>query len=172
MTWWAEYPYEPPEREFADTLLAYRDFVTASMWSVRIEPDPLGDVNRIVTLMCGDRRVKSVLCPASEALTARVGYDPGTPLIRCWSPGWRELAGLPGIDPEPYRPPSWYVEVDGERIIDVPESQTWPPRTPPPRTPLGRRARQAVLRQMRAGADRITGWLGYHRADECGGWDE
>jgi hypothetical protein len=29
-----DHPYQPPERQFADTMLAYRDFVIAGAWSV------------------------------------------------------------------------------------------------------------------------------------------
>jgi hypothetical protein len=60
-------PYEPPDREFTDTMLAFRDFDLASTWSVSIEPDPLGPVNNIVTLMRGRRRIKSALLAVTDA---------------------------------------------------------------------------------------------------------
>ena len=77
MTDATEIPYEPPRREFADTLLAFRDFEMASAWGVRVEPDPLGPVNKIVSLRRGGRRVKSVLCPVPVGAKVQLVRDDG-----------------------------------------------------------------------------------------------
>lgn len=160
-----DYPYQPPEREYADTMLAFRDFELASTWAVRVEPDPLGPVNKIVTLMRGGQRVRSVLCPVPVGADVRCGYDAGSPRVRLWSASFEDLGDVG----EPYRPPTWYVEVDGRRVIDVPEHETYPPRPPAPRVPLWQRMRRALREQVRTDADWIAKRLGYHRECECGG---
>lgn len=169
-----EYPYEPPEREFTDTMLAFRDLQMTSTWRALVEPDPLGDVNKIVTLMRGNHRVKSVLARVPVGATVKLGHDQGAPRIRFWGPTWQELAGADApIQVEPYRAPSWYVEIDDRRVIDVPEHETYPPTRPtPPPVPLKLRARRAIRKRWRATTDTIARRFGYHHEDDCGGWDE
>lgn len=167
------YPYEPPERMYQDTILAFKDFQMASTWSVRVEPDPLGPVNKIVTLMRGQYRVKSVLAPVPAEAVVKAGYDGGTGWSMFGGLGWRALSGL-GEDPEPepYRPPLWFVEVDDRRVLEVPEHETWPPTPPSPPVPLWRRFRHWTTRHARTAADGLAGRLGYHTNDNCGEWDE
>lgn len=157
--------YQPPERMYADTMLAFKDFELASTWGVQIDPDPLGPVNKIVTLMRGRHRVKSVLCPVGVGATVRCGYDPGSPRVRLWSASFDYLGDVG----EPYREPTWYVEVDGRRAIEVPERETYPPITPTPPVPLWRRMRTVLREQVRTDADSIAKRLGYHRDGACGG---
>jgi hypothetical protein len=159
-----DYPYQPPEREFADTILAFRDFELASTWSVRVEPDPLGPVNKIVTLMRGGQRVCSVLCPVPVGASVRVIREEGTPRVRLWSFDWDELD-----DVMPYWPPGWRVEVDGRTVLTVTDAEMHTPASPPPPVPLWRRMRQALREQLRTDADWIAKRLGYHRDGECGG---
>lgn len=136
-----------------------------------VENDPLGPVNKIVTLWVGERRIRTVLTPVHTGSTVRLSYDAGTPLIRYWGPTWEELNGIPGIEHEPYRPASWCVEVDGKRVIKVPVAECQPPRPPAPRVPLRTRAGRVIRKRWRATTDAIATRLGYHREGECGGDD-
>ena len=176
MTDATEIPYEPPRREFADTLLAFRDFEMASAWGVRVEPDPLGPVNKIVSLRRGGRRVKSVLCPVPVGAKVQLVRDDGgytvDELFALKSDIWARrpygpdtfTAAVP-----PRREPGWRVEVDDKTVLAVTDAELRPPIPPKPRVPLRQRIRRAVRARARAWADQIAGQLGYHRADECGG---
>lgn len=140
--------------------------------AAKVGPDPLGPVNKIVTLMRGNYRVKSVLCPVPAGATVTVGRG-GSSYHEMWSgPGWRALNG----ELEERKPPHWYIEVDGRRVLEVPEHETRPPIPPPPRVPWHRRARTALkaalTAQLRADLNAIAKRLGYHHEDDCGGWDE
>jgi len=168
-------PYEPPESAFSDTLLAFKVFAGPRIGAI-IEPDPLGPVNKIVTLMCGQRRIKSVLTPVPKGAVVRLVRDEGMWTLRnvvalrerLWdSRGSGEPP--PAID---IRPPGWRVEVDGKTVLAVTDVEMAPPRPPAPRVPLWRRMRKALREQVRADADRIAHKLGYHRDDDCTGWDE
>lgn len=165
-------PYEPPEREFTDTMLAFRDFDLASTWSVGIEPDPLGPVNKIVTLMRGRRRIKSVLAHVPVGATVRLVRDEGgyriEDLFALHEANWRTGETIE-VD---FHPPGWRVEVNGRTVLAVTDAEMQPPRPPAPRVPLQRRMRQALCEQVRADADWIAGRLGYHRDEHCTGWDE
>ena len=165
-----EYPYEPPEREFSDTLL-----VQLASWRVRVEPDPLGPVNKVVKLLHGERLVAAVVTQVPAGASVRLVRDEG---------GWtmNEVFALRqriwdardrGEEPEypPHRPPGWRVEIDGRTVLAVTDAELAPPRPPAPRIALWRRMRTALLTQARADADWIAGRLGYHRDDEYG-WDE
>lgn len=165
-----DYPYEPPQREFGDTLLAFADFQMASAWSVRVSADPLGPVNKIVTLMRGGRRIKTVLCRVPVGATVRLVRDEGSG-YRVWGPTWRQLNNA-DYDLPPYQEPGWRVEVNDRTVLAVTDAEMIPPRPPAPKVPLWTRMRRVLRDQVRADADWITGRLGYHRNDECGGWDE
>lgn len=169
-TWARMINYEPPPREYADTLLAFRDMQLASTFRVQVQADPLGGPNSILTLMRGHHRVKSVLHPVPAGSAIRLGHDSGGG-YRVWGADWGQLNNADYNLPE-WRSPSWWVEVDGVRVIDVPERETYPPRPPAPKVPLWQRMRQVLREQARADVDRIAARLGYHRADECTGWDE
>lgn len=161
-----DYPYEPPERMFSDTMLAFRDFELASTWAVRVEPDPLGPVNKIITLMRGGQRIKSVLRPVATGTTVRMGFQGGTGLAV--GPGWRAMLGYADVEREHYRPPAWWVEVDGRRVIEVAEHEI--PAPAPLRRPIPWRTRaQWRLRKwFYAAVDRVVVPLGYHHGDDCG----
>lgn len=164
--------YVPPEPMFADTLLAFKAFAAPQM-SVHISPDPLGPVNKILTLMAGNRRIKSVLWPVGVGAKVQVGHNAGmggyfSPYS---GPGWRALNGYSDPEPEPYRPPSWYVTVDGHRVIDVPDHEMRPPISPMSRIPLRTRIKQAATREARKLASRIAKPFGYHHEDDCNGSD-
>lgn len=131
-----------------------------------IEPDRLGDVNSVVTLMNGDRRIRSVLTRVPDQATIVVGYDPGQFYPWLSGPGWRTMNGMPELeDPAKSKFPSWYIEIDGIRVLDVPEHETYPPLPPKPRVPLHQRARK----HARAWANRLAERFGYHHEDDCGG---
>lgn len=168
-----DYPYQPPEREYASTITAFRDFTQASTWRVRIAPDPLGSVNKIVRLMRGERQIKATLARVPAGASVRLVRDEGgyriEEVFALREYDWRsgEVVELPER-----RPPGWRVEVDGETVLAVTDAELQPPRPQMPRTPLWRRFRHWTARRARSAADGLAGRLGYHRNDECGGWGE
>ena len=112
-----DYPYEPPERMFSDTMLAFRDFELASTWGVRVEADPLGPVNKIVRLMHGGKSVRGALWPVPAGAVVRLARDDGAWTLRNLSAFRDVLWDSRGTDkPEPtidIRPRGWRIEVDG-----------------------------------------------------------
>lgn len=172
-----DYPYQPPEREFESVITAYRDFVIAGAWSVRVEPDPLGDVNKIVRLMRGGKQVKSVLARVPAGATVRLVRDEGgyrmEDLFALRDAQWRTEYGRKVATVHvAVRQPGWRVEIDGETVLAVTDAELRPPYVPPPPPPLWRRMRQALREQVRADVDAVAGRRGFHRVDECRGWDE
>lgn len=172
-----EYPYEPPDREYASTITAFRDFNLASTWSVRIDPDPLGPVNRIVRLMRGGQQVRACLDRVPVGAQVRLVRDEGRLTIRevfgdlerIWAA--REVGGNP-IEIEAIELPGWRVEVNDQTVLAVTDAELQPPRTVPHIPWLIRAYRAlkaAAVQQVRADMDAIAGRLGYHRDDECGG---
>lgn len=139
---------------------------------VQIKPDPLGDVNRIVTLIIGNRHVRSVLTRVPNGAAVKVGYQAGQFLPWLSGPGWRALVGIPEpegpVGPEPILP-CYYVEVDGRRVLEVPEHETYPPAQP---QPLLRRLRHWTIQRAHSAADGLAGRLGHHREDACEEWNE
>lgn len=169
-----DYPYEPPERMYADTMLTFRDFELASTWSVRIENDPLGPVNKVVTLMRGGRRVKSVLCPVPKGATVRLVRDEGgyslQELFALKELVWRTDRTGDGrrvaTGHVPYRMPGWRVEIDDRTVLTVADEHT--PYVAPP-VPLWRRFRSWTTKRARSAADGLARRLGYVRESEAGG---
>lgn len=164
-------PYEPPEREFSDAILAFRDFELATTWAVRIEPDPLGPVNRIVKLMHGRHRVGLALYPIRAGSEVRLVRDEGgysiEELFAARDAQWRtEYGKRVATVHVPFRVPGWRVEVDGRTVLTVPDEHT--PYVVP-RVPLRRRLRSWATKRARSAADGAAGRLGYHREGECGG---
>lgn len=138
---------------------------------LRVWNDPLGPVNKIVALVREDGTlVVSKLHPVPVGAEVRLGYE--GPQYNL-GPGWQAIVG--GKLPEwrrHYRPYAlWTVTVDGRRILEVPEHETWPPTPPPPPIPLWQRMRRAWTEQWRADVDRVMGRLGWHRDGACGGED-
>jgi hypothetical protein len=172
-----EIPYSPPQPMFADTLLAFQAFTRPSV-SVRIAPDPLGPVNKIVSLMVGGRRVKSVLHPVGAGTKMSIEHESGgygiQDLFALRSRFWDTRgAGEPEPDLPPRRAPGWYITIDDRVVLYATEAEVNPPSTwTPPLVPLRRRMHRVLTEQLRADADAIAKRLGYHRAcAECG-WDE
>ena len=157
-----DYPYEPPEREFSDTLLAFRDFELASTWGVRVENDPLGPVNKIVRLMRGQRRLKSVLWPVSPGADVRLVRDAGTPRVTIWAANWTP------IDELPYRPAGWRIEVDGTTVLSITDAEISAPATLRRPIPWRTRAQWRLRKWFYAAVDRVVVPLGYHHEDDCG----
>lgn len=164
-------PYEPPEPMYQDTMLAFKAF-SAPQMAALIEPDPLGPVNKIVSLIAGVRRVKSVLCRVPAEARVEVSYESGGWTIdevfalrqRIWdSRGTGEKPELP-----PSRVPGWYISIDDRVVLHATEAEVNPPSTwTPPRIPLWQRMRRALTEQLRTDADALAKRLGYHREDDC-----
>lgn len=165
-----DYPYQPPERMFADTLLAFNDFEMASTWKARVEPDPHGPVNKIVRLMRGQRRVRSVLWPVSPGATVRLVRDDGAWTLSNLYALRNRLWDSRGTDEPPpridIRPPGWRIEVDDMTVLTVTDTELAPPYVPPPSPPWWTRARTALHARLRTETDRIAARLGYRPADE------
>lgn len=159
--------YEPPEPMFRDTFLAFQT-LTAPQWVALIEPDPFGQINRIVTLMRGTERVKSVLCRVPEGADVEVVRDKGTPHVTAWTTEWL-YAGQPF---GPAQQPGWRIEVNGRTVLSVTDAEMRTPYVPPPPPPLWRRMRTALREQLRADVDAVAKRMGFHRDEDCGGWDE
>lgn len=147
----------------------------SEVWKVRVAPDPLGPVNKIVTLLRGGQPVTSVLYPVNEGDSVRLVRDKNSWTMdevfalrnRMWNA--RDKGEEPGLPP--VREPGWRVEINGVTVLSVTDAGLRPTPTPAPRTSLWRRMRQALLSQARADADTIAGRLGYHRDDDYGRWD-
>lgn len=144
--------------------------------STRVEPDPLGDINSIVRLMRRNRdgtqtSIKAALYPIHPDDTIKIGHGGGFNVnVHAGAP-WQIIAGgRPRQTPFPetiWTAPTWYVEVNGKRIIEIPEHLQYEPPPPAPRPPWHHRARTAIHTRMRSTADRIAARLGYTPADEC-----
>lgn len=123
-----------------------------------IEADPLGTVNRIVRIcrMDGGRRVgvKAALVPITAGTTVQLSWR-----IPKDSPELRELPTKPG----------WRIDVDGQTVLRVPDSDIWP-QPPAPRVPMRQRATQAAKRacseRLRRLGDAIAGRFGYVRDED------
>lgn len=179
--------YQPPKRMFADTLMAFKDFEMASAWSARIDPDPLGPVNRIVSIWHGKRRVKAGLAHVPVGANVELIHEPGGSYTigdlhamagRMWDRrGYLSTDGIPDPLP-PRRAPGWYVTVDGRTVLYASDAEIWPAPKPIPVGALksaqdrAQAAKRWLLAQPRAATDRLARRLGYHREDECTGWDE
>lgn len=164
-----DYPYKPHVH------VAFRTI--AAQWFARVEDDPRGPVNQIVTLMHGQKRIKSALWPVPEGATVRVIRDGGgysiDDLIALKAAYWRTEYGQKVATVHiPARQPGWRVEVNGKTVLTVTDDEMRPPRPPAPKTPLWTRMWKVLREQLRSDTDWLAGKLGYHRDDECRGWDE
>lgn len=161
---------EPDPNAFESTLTAFRAFAGPAV-TVRIDPDPLGPVNKIVTLMDGERRIGSTLAHIPVGATVRLLRDEGGWTMqeafalrdRLWD---ARLLGVTPFEIE-VQPPGWRVEVNDRCVLQV--LDTRPPLPPPPKIPWHRRVRRAVTRRARAAADAVATRLGYHRDGQCEG---
>lgn len=163
------YPYRPPGRELSDTMLAYRDWKLASTWSVRVDSDPLGPVNKVVRLMRGVQQVRAALARVPEGADVRLVRDEGAGYMEWFLAAREAFWEFREIEMTP--PPGWRVEVDGETVLSVTDAEIAP--EPPVRrsAPFWVRARRWVSTRTRSFADGAARRYGYHRDGECG-WDE
>jgi hypothetical protein len=169
-------PYKPPALMFNDTFLAYGAFASPHI-GVLIEPDPLGPVNKILTLVCGDRRIKSALHPVGVGTVCRVERETGgyslTEVFALRERRWGDPESDIGLPPR--RAPGWHITIDGRTVLYATEAEVHPP-SPLPRVPWRTRAhkatRTAVRTRVRALGDQVAGSLGYHHEDDCdrGDW--
>ncbi len=161
---------------YRDTMLSFIHFqrdARRSSLAVKVEPDPLGDVNRIVRLVRlgshftnGDVFVKAVVAPVSAGADVQLVRDEG-------GYRYRSLFGeFDGDDAErPAWAPGWHVEVDGRTVLTVSDAEIWPPPTPPTipaRVRITKVVRQAINRRARAIGDAIAHRFGYRHEDEIG----
>ncbi|SBS73839.1 hypothetical protein MHPYR_180085 [uncultured Mycobacterium sp.] len=174
--------YEPEQA--GDVFSAFRAMRHHSV-GVMISPDPLGPVNRIVSLVRGERRIKSVLVPRLSLVGAEVkihhessGYTI-TELFALssqqWdSRGYRATNGIPEPPPlPPRRDPGWYVTIDGQVALYASDSEIWPlpPVEPVPwRVRTHRAAKRAITARARRATDAIARRFGYVHEDEAGDW--
>lgn len=115
---------------------------------LRVWNDPLGPVNKIIALVREDGTlVASKLHPVPVGAEVRLGYD-NSPKITLHDERWNPLCSWG------FGYPVWYAEVDGRRILEVPEHETWPPIPPPRRSPCGS---ACVARGPSSGALTSTG---------------
>jgi hypothetical protein len=173
-----DYPYQPPEREYADTMQAFGEWrLVNSGICVHIEPDPLGPVNKIVSLTSYGRRIKSTLAHVPAGATVRPIRDEGGYRIeelalqkRIWDTRGDGGEQVATID---VRVSGWRVEVDGRTVLAVTDAEMLPPKTPQRRPkPSWARLRRAMREKARSAADGLAGRLGYHREDDCPGGDD
>lgn len=168
-----EIHYGPPESGYRDTLLAFKVFARPSV-SARIDPDPLGDINCIIRLLHNGRPVRGVLHPILKPGTKiRIVRDEATVSIREMFEAVDQVWSIRGGGGTPFeitaiQPPGWRIEVDDKTVLQVLDSELYPP-APIPKTPWRRRARRAINARARAVADALAMRLGYHRDGECEG---
>ena len=149
-----EYSYQPPKRELEDTLLAFQDFQKINS-GIRctVKPDPLGTVNRIISIEAHGKAIKSVLWPVPAGVTVKLGT------------GGSRYTPFGGPHDEQYKAPHWWVEVNERRILEVPEHETWPDHPAPP-VPWRTRLPRHTHKLGRTVADRIAHKFGYIHPDE------
>lgn len=165
--------YEPPQPEFESVVSAFQ-LIAGSRMAVRIDPDPLGPVNRIVRLMTGERCIRAALAHIPVGATVRLLRDESS-----WSISevfalrdelWDARGeGRPFEIPKA-QPPGWRVEVNDRTVLQVLDHEMYSPPTIP-KAPWRHRARHTLNCRLRAAADAVAGRLGYHRDGECEvGW--
>lgn len=125
--------------------------------SIEIQNDSLGPINKHVTLLNHGYPVKSVLYPVKEGSVVEFGNVPMD-----LGPSWREINGYPDPDKATSVLPFWYVDVDGKRIMQVCDYETWPPMPSTPKMPR----RERLRRWYQGIPDRIAGHFGFVR--DCG----
>ncbi|WP_117406446.1 hypothetical protein [Mycobacterium marinum] len=156
----------PDGAEYDDTVLTFSHIAGGGI-TARIDPDPLGPVNKIVSIMNGGRRICSVLAHIPTGAKVELHHY-GSYSIEVFSPGacWRSLAYGDDDSQPVLKPPHWCVEVNGRTILEVPDHELWPD-IPAPKTPWRRRTWRAINTRIRAVADALAMRLGYHRNGEC-----
>jgi len=128
---------------------------------VRVDPDPLGDVNCIIRVLrrSDDKVIRSILHTNTPGLDPQVGY------------GSHEYARIPspfGGHGWPLSYPVFTVEVDGKRIAEIDEYDPDLYERPPlPQPPLHQRLQRRIASRGRNTADVVAKKLGYTRTGEC-----
>ena len=142
----------------------------ASGVQLRIGPDPLGPVNKIVTLVAGERRIKSALAHIPEGAAVRLVRDEAYLTIRemfsRMDQVWQARGQGTPVEIKAIHPPGWRVEVDGRTVLTVLDADLQPPIPPTP-IPWRRRARQVLTRRCWSAADALARRLGYTRTGHC-----
>jgi antitoxin (DNA-binding transcriptional repressor) of toxin-antitoxin stability system len=141
------------------------DMCAGPSLSLQVAPDPLGPVNKILTLMHNDgrggsTRLATLLHPIHPGQEVQLTEE-NTPVMKIFAHDWSPIRRWGGH--------FWVVTVDDKRILEVPYAAALPDIPPAPRVPLKRRLRSWVTKRARSAADGVAGRLGYHRDGECGG---
>lgn len=169
--------YEPEPSMYESILTAYQK-LSGPVVGCLVEPDPLGPVNKIATLVVDGRRIKSVLwrIPAGADVQIRRAHDGWTidELFSLRSRMWDTRGqGEPEPQIEPPRMPGWCIEIDGHEVLYVPDCEIWP-RPTAPAVPWRERTRRAVRSTLRTRArkvgDAIAHRFGYIHEDEASSW--
>ena len=171
--------YEPEAPMLESVFTAYQQ-ITGPTVGCLIEPDPLGPVNRIVTLVYGKRRIKSTLVGWHTLVGAEVkirhesGHFRITEMFNMVSQQWEVRGGgTRPVELPPVRDPGWYVEVDGETVLYASDLEIHP-LTPALTVPWRLRARKAAKARLktwaRATSDRIAARFGYVHESEVSDW--
>lgn len=161
--------YEPPEPVYDDIYKKFSTVVRVSTElmdamhpsvSAIIEPDTLGDVNSLVSLVRNERdgsrtRLKTALFPYRPGMPVHLGHGRSEhdKDDSFWL--WRPFSDI------------WYLTIDGRRILEAGGNENRPPLPPPPPKPWRQRASSAVRQRGRSAADAIAKRLGYHRDGHC-----
>jgi hypothetical protein len=161
--------YVPQPPMFESTISAFQAMYGGPSISLRIAPDPLGPVNKILSVVRNDRtgstRVgKSVLYPIRAGSVVNLVHDNDHAADSTLYDGhWTPLHRWGGID-------VWAVTVDDKRILEVPHAATVPDVPARPAAPRWRRFRSWATKRARSTTDGLAGRLGYHRDHECQGY--
>lgn len=125
--------YGPEPPMYNDPILSFMAFQEAGKRvGCTIEADPLGPVNRIVSLVVGSdqRRVKASLVGWHELVGAEVKVERvNSPTMTLWTANWEPT----------WRSPSrrgYRVTIDGREVLYATDAEIWPAPIPTPEPAL------------------------------------
>lgn len=168
-------PYKPEPPQYESIWSAYQA-ITAPHIGARIEADPKGPVNKIVSLVTGDhftnqRRVKSALVPWTTLSGATVTLERTSSQLSRW-----EFFALQDNRPFEIGESGYRILVDGREVLYASDAEIWPaPKQVPQRGLNAARnvipaAKARLLARVRSAADAIARRAGYVRESEVSDW--